>query len=240
MLTWRVLGASAWRMTRLSGKIALHRKFFFMCGGVGVYYGILYALAVFRPGEGFTVEQAMQVLVEIPGVVLAIYLTMDMVSGERNKNTLEILFSTSASHHGIWLMRLISVCGVLFATILCMSTLAYILFAEFPFVRGGFHACLSAFVFVALTFYFSVLCKSGNAAGMVAMGVLILMLMAMSSDALRNTPYLLFVNPFNSPTGMDVILWRERVILNRAGWGITGMLFVFLALKRMENREKLF
>lgn len=238
MLTWRTLGASGWRMVRLSGHIALHRKLYFMCGGVGVYYGILYAIAIFRPGEGFSVEQALHVLVEVPGAVLAIYLAMDMVSGERNKDTLEILFCTSASHYGIWLVRLLAVCGVLFASLLGMSLLAYLLFAEFPFVRGGLHACLSAFVFVAITFYFSVLCKSGNAAGMVAMGVLILILMG--GEALQNSPYLLFVNPFNSPMGMDALLWRERVILNRAGWGIIGFLFIFLALKRMENREKLF
>ena len=238
MLTWRTLGASAWRMVRLSGHITLHRKLYFMYGGAVVYYGLLYAFAIFRPGEGFSVEQALHVLVEVPGAVLAIYLAMDMVSGERNKDTLEILFSTSASHYGIWLVRLLSVCGVLFASLLGMSLLAYLLFAEFPFVRGGLHACLSAFVFVAITFYFSVLCKSGNAAGMVAMGVLILILMG--GEALQNSPYLLFVNPFNSPMGMDALLWRERVILNRVGWGMIGMLFVFLALKRMENREKLF
>ncbi|MCE2436234.1 MAG: hypothetical protein J4F29_25465, partial [Candidatus Latescibacteria bacterium] len=69
-----------------------HRKMIFMFGGIVAYYAILYAIAIWRPGEGFSVEQALHVLVEVPGTVLAIYLTMDLVSGERDKDTLEILF----------------------------------------------------------------------------------------------------------------------------------------------------
>ncbi|MDP6700734.1 MAG: hypothetical protein QGH25_13875, partial [Candidatus Latescibacteria bacterium] len=109
MLTWGTLLASAAALCRLSGRIVFHRKLLFMVGGVLCYYGILYGLAVFRPGEGFGAGQALHVLVEIPATVLAIYLTMDLVSRERDHNSLEILFSTSTSHYGIWLFRLFSI-----------------------------------------------------------------------------------------------------------------------------------
>ena len=237
MLSWRELFAAFWRLSTLSMRIVFHRKVLFMWGGILAYYGILYAFAVYRPGEGFSVEQALLVLIEVPAAVLAIYLTMDLVAGERDRDTLEILFSASASHYGTWAVRLLAICAAMLIVLLFMSALAYVLFAEFPFVLGALNAFVPAFFMLGLTFYFSVLCRSGNAAGMLAMGVLIGVLL--SANALQNTPYFLFVNPFESPESFDESLWFERVIMNRIAIGALGSLFVFFALRRMDQREKL-
>ena len=144
-LTWRELLFSVGKLHALSMQIALHRKVIFMCGGVLSYYAILYAFALWYPGEGFSVEQALNVLVEVPGTVLAIYLTMDMIAGERDKNTLEILFSTAISHYATWSVRIVTICAVLFATLMAMSAISYFFFAEFPFIWGGLNAWFPAF-----------------------------------------------------------------------------------------------
>lgn len=237
MLSWGEFLRSVWRLWTLSFRVVLHRKLAFLVGGVLAYYGILYALAVFRPGEGFSAAQAMLVLVEIPGTVLAIYLTMDLVSGERDQNTLEILFSTSSSHTRIWLVRMTCVYAVLGVVLLGMSTLSYFFFAEFPFVLGGLNALLPAFLMVNLTFYFSVTCRSGNAAGMLGLGFLVVVLL--TSGALQNTPYFLFQNPFEPPVGTDDFLWVDRVVMNRVAVAALGGLFLLLALRRMSRRERL-
>ena len=237
MLTWRALLSSVWRLYRLSVKIVFHRKMLFMCGGILAYYGILYALAVFRPGEGFSVEQALHVLVEAPGAVLAVYLTMDLVAGERDRDTLEILFSSSSSHYGIWVVRMVSIWVVLLVALLLMGTLSYFLFAEFPFFKGALNALVPAFFVTSLTFFFSVLCRSSNAAGMLAMGVLVLVFL--TSDTLQGSPYFLFLNPFESPMGVDETIWGEQALLNRLGFVVFGLLMVFFALRRMEYRERL-
>ncbi len=132
MLTWWELGSSFWQLFYLSCRIVLYRKIVFMGGGIVIYFGGHYLFAVFWPGEGFSMEQALRVLVEIPGTVLGIYLTMDMIAGERDKDTLEILFSTSTNHFTIWSIRLVAVCVLLLFYLLGMSLSAYFLFAEFP------------------------------------------------------------------------------------------------------------
>ena len=236
-LTWRELFFSVGKLHALSMQIALHRKVMFMCCGVLAYYAILYAFSLWQPGEGFSVEQALNVLVEVPGTVLAIYLTMDMVAGERDKNTLEILFSTAISHYATWSVRIVGICAALFATLMAMSTISYFFFAEFPFVWGGLNACLPAFFMVGLTFLFSVLCRSSNAAGMIAVGILIAILI--SFETLENTPYDLFLKPFEPPADLDSNLWTNRVLLNRAGIALSGGLCIFLALRRMLDRERL-
>ena len=237
MLSWHELIASLWRLTLLSSHIIFHRKLLFMALGIVVYYSALYAFAIFRPSDGFSTEQALHVLVEIPGTVLAIYLAMDLVARERDQAALEILFSTSMSHYGIWMVRLVAVYAILALTLLAMSTAAYFLFAEFAFVRGGLNAWLPAFLVANLTFFCAVSCRSSNTAGMLALAFIVLVLFSWKS--LYNTPYFLFLNPFETPMGTDDALWAEKVLLNRLGLVSSGIFFLFLGLRRMELRERL-
>jgi ABC-type Na+ efflux pump permease subunit len=237
MLTWGALLSSLWSQCWLSARIVFHRKLLFMALGIAVYYGILYALAIYRPDEGFGVEQALYVLVEIPGAVLAIYLTMDLVAGERDRRTLETLFSTSTSHYGIWMLRMVVVYAVLLMTLMLMSLLAYFLFAEFPFALGGINAFAPAFLIVNLTFFFSVLCRSSSTAGMLSLGVIIAVLL--SAESLKDTYYFLFLNPFSLPMGIDDAIWAETVLLNRAALMVGGGLLLFLGLRKMAQRERL-
>ena len=194
-------------------------------------------MAIFRPDEGFGVQEALIALVEIPGTVLAIYLTMDLVSGERDRNALEILFSTSISHYGIWTVRMTAVYAVLSATLLAMSGLAYVFFAEFPYIWGGLNAFVPAFLIANLTFYLSVSFRSSNTAGMFSLGAIVLVLL--SSRPLRNTVYFLYLNPFGLPMGVDDAVWEETVLLNRLGIVGLGALLLFFALRKMELRERL-
>ena len=237
MLTWTTLFASLVTQCRLSAQIVFHRKLLLMVLGIAAYYGVLYALAVFRPDEGFSAGQAPYVLVEIPGAVLAIYLAMDLVSGERDRRTLEALFSTSTSHYGIWVLRMVAVYLLLAATLLGMSAAAYFLFAEFPFALGGLNAFAPAFLIANLTFFFSVLCKSSNTAGMLSLGVLVAVLL--SAESLAETAYFLFLNPFSLPLGMDHAVWAEMVVLNRATLVLGGALLLFSGLRQMAQRERL-
>jgi len=237
VLSWGELFASVWTFSCLSCRIVFHRKLFFMVGGVLCYYAVLYGLAVFRPGEGFSAGRALHVLVEIPGTVLAIYLAMDIVARERDRNSLEILFSTSTSHYSIWIFRLISIYAVLLLTLMVQSTLAYFLFAEFPFVWGGLNAFVPAFLVVNLTFFLAILCRSGNTAGMLALAFIIAVLL--SAEYLKDTPYSLFLNPLDPPLGTDDSLWYEEALCNRLAVAAAGLLCCFFALRQMESRERL-
>lgn len=235
-LSWTQLLHSTWRLVWLSFRISLRRKFVFMAMGVLVYYGALYAFAVYQPGQGFSVNLALHVLVELPGAVLGIYLTMDLVARERDGETLETLFSTASSHYLIWTVRLVCVHVVLATTLLLMSALAYVLFAEFPVLAGGLNAFLPAFFIASLTFFFSAYARGANTAAM--LGVAALLLVLITEEAWRDTSYWLFLNPFQMPLDGNEFYWVERVVLNRLGVLVAGGLLVFLGLRRMEQRER--
>ena len=236
-LSWWHLGQSAWALFRRSFRIVFRRKIWFMIGGILAYYAILYAFAVYRLNEGLSVDLALLVLVEVPGTILAIYLAMDLVANESNKNTLETLFSAASSHYQVWIVRLLGVYLVLAATLLSMSTISYFFFAEFPFIYGGLNAFIPAFLVANLTFFFSVFTRSANAAGMLALGFMWLVLV--SFEGLQGTIYFLFLKPFDPPFGVNDALWTEKVLINRLAIFGTGLLLFYLGLRRMERREKL-
>ena len=102
---------------------------------------------------------------------------------------------------------------------------------------GGLNAFLPAFLIASLTFFFSVICRSGNAAGMLSLGVLLLVLI--TSEPLGGTEFFLFLNPFDPPIGVEETMWDDKVLINRSGVFGIGCLMLFLGLRRMERRERL-
>lgn len=237
MLPWRELIGSLASLFRLSSRVIFRRKLLFMAIGLLAFYVILYAFAVYQPNSGLSVDDALFVLVELPGTILGIYLTMDLIAKERDQHTLEVLFSTASSHYTVWSVRMLSVYFVLLGTLMIMSTISYYFFAEFPYVWGGLNAFLPAFLVANLTFFFSVFTRSANAAGMLALGFIILVLM--SYDEFRGTNWDLFLKPFEAAVIGDDPVWAEKMLINRLAVFATGSLLLFLALRRMEHRERL-
>ena len=239
VLAWSQLLRSMFLMFRLSGRVVFRRKILFMAAGILAYYGIIYAVAVYQPNEmaGLDVQGALFMLVELPGAILAIYLTMDLVAKERDRNTLETLFSTASSHYVVWSVRMLSVYLVLLVTLMVMSTISYFFFAEFPFVWGGLNAFIPTFLMASVTFYCAVFTRSSNAAGMLALGFLIFVMM--TYEALQGTNYDLFLKPFNATITGDDPVWAEKMLMNRSAVFGAGLLLLFLGLRRMERREKL-
>jgi len=133
---------------------------------------------------------------------------------------------------------MLSVYSVLLGTLMIMSVISYFFFAEFPFVWGGLNAFLPAFLVANLTFFFSVFTRSANAAGMLALGAMIFVLM-IHEELLEGTNFDPFLKPFELPMAGEDPLWVEKVIINRMGIFIIGVTLLFLALRRMERREKL-
>ena len=236
-LTYSELLKSAALTVRLSLLIVFHRKLLFAALGILGYYALLYALMTFNPSDGFSVDDALDVLVQIPMAALAVYLSMDIVSSERDRDTLETLFSTASSHYAIWMVRLTSLHGILLISSMIMSGLSYILFAEFPYIRGGLNAVVPAYLVANMTFYFAVSVRSSNAAGMLSLGALLLVLMFSSS--ISGSVYDPMLNPFDVPANIDLTLWADRILINRAMVIGSGGLLLFLALRKMERRERL-
>ena len=84
-LTYKDLWQSSIAMVVLSLRIVFHRKLRFGVFGVLGYYAILYAIMTFNPSDGFSVEDALNILVQIPIAALAVYLASARSDGLTGK-----------------------------------------------------------------------------------------------------------------------------------------------------------
>jgi hypothetical protein len=90
---------------------------------------------------------------------------------------------------------------------------------------------------VNLTFFFSVFTRSANAAGMLGLGFIILVLI--TYESFQGTNWDLFLKPFEMAVIAEDPIWAEKMLINRLAVFTVGALLLFLALRRMEHRERL-
>ena len=72
---------------------------------------------------------------------------------------------------------------------------------------------------------------------MLATGVMGLTLVA--SQSMPDSPFLLFLDTFDPPVGMEDTLWGDRVLLNRMAVAVLSGLLLLIGLRKMEARERL-
>jgi hypothetical protein len=87
-----------------------------------------------------------------------------------------------------------------------------------------------------MAFMFSTLIKNGNgtAVAMVLIGVAILIL----QDAIQNTQWNPFLNPFDIPNNLNEVIWEGTIRKNRIFLAIGMLVFVLYGLFNLQKREK--
>jgi hypothetical protein len=69
---------------------------------------------------------------------------------------------------------------------------------------------------------------------MVILGLFFLIL----ADELDESKWNMFLNPFNTRTDLNDIVWREIIRQNRLILGITSLVLLLLGLLNLQQREK--
>ncbi|NUM78929.1 hypothetical protein HUU40_31615, partial [candidate division KSB1 bacterium] len=130
--------------------------------------------------------------------------------------------------------------AILLLLAVALSALAFFTIVEVPVLTLTVHGFVPAFFVGAMTLYFAVKFRSGLAAGMVAAGLLVIMMMVFNS---MNVPaaqrYFIYFNPYDMPRQLDPETWNLWMWQNRIGVVLAGGLLLFAALRGMEERERL-
>ena len=125
------------------------------------------------------IEIAYYFMNTVPGMVLALFLSMFLVSYEKDNKTIEALFSIPGSPYKIWLYKL----GVQYFILLLLQAffagMTFFFVDSFSISVFILNAYVNVFFAGNLTFFFSTKLKSGIAAGIVAF-VILMIFMPMS------------------------------------------------------------
>jgi len=218
-------------------RILFSHKFFYFFGAVLLYFVVVCSVNYFQAEDHITGRDVMPALLLPPACVLAVYLSMEIISFERENKTIESVFTTSGSIYKVWMIKLGVTYLIIIAVLLLLEILAFLFVAGFPIFSTLFHSIVPIIFIGNLTFYFSVKFRSGNAAGMIT--VIIILFFLMLTEPLEHSRFFLFLNPFNKPRDMELVIWDRIIFQNRIGIIAFSSLFLYLGMVATKKREKL-
>ncbi|MFQ5604759.1 MAG: hypothetical protein ACE5HS_15930 [bacterium] len=230
--------AVCWEIFRRQVQIMFSKKFVWFLLGILGYFVLVYVIN-YRQSmiDRMTQEDILPWLVALPLTVLAVYLNMQLISSEKENRTLEVMFTTAGSRYKVWLFRLTTLNLLLLMISIGLSHLAFFTIADMAVWGTAAHGFVPAYFVGGMTLYFAVKFRSGFAAGMVSGGILILL--SMFSEALYETRYFLYFNPYDVPRQLDPETWQLWMWQNRMALMVLGVLLQFFALRGLEERERL-
>lgn len=227
-----------WEILRLQAQIIFSHKFVWFMFGILAYFVVAYVINYNQPAiDRMAMQDVLPWLLEFPLSVLAVFLSMQVITSEKDNRTLEVMFTTAGSRYKVWLLRLGTLNLILLILALVFAVVAFFAFTDIPIIGMAVHAFVPTFFAGSMTLYFAVRFRSGLAAGMVSAGLLTLILMF--TELLDETRYFLFFNPYHVPRRLDPETWNLWMWQNRIGVLCLGGLLLFAALRGMEVRERL-
>ncbi|HXV77424.1 MAG TPA: hypothetical protein VD788_13990 [Candidatus Polarisedimenticolaceae bacterium] len=227
--------ADAGRLLVLSLRMVAGRRFWVapLLPLIWPAFQILRLLLGWRP-QGYTAEEAQNLLIAFPLVVLAIGLGVRIIAAEIDRRTLEIAYTVPGGAHKVWLAKLAATSLLLLATELLLAAVAYAFCTAFPIVATLYGAWQPAMFFLVLAMALSALFRSEAAGALVTAAVLALC-WPLQQAGTRLSP---FWNPaaLTDADPSNLVAWTVQ---NRLGFLLLALALVVLAFGRAENREKL-
>lgn len=222
------------KMIRYNLKIIFANRFiWFLIAALGFF--LFFAIQQVLENRGMG-EDTVYGLLIFPGVLLIFYPSVFGIQHDDDSRMLEILFGIPNYRYKVWLVRLIMIYTLVFIIIVLFSELASVLLYKVNIFEMSVQLMFPIIFLGSMGFMFSTLIKNGNgtAVAMVLIGVALLIL----QDAMRNTQWNPFLNPFKIPNNLNEVIWEGTIRKNRIFLGIGMLVFILYGLFNLQKREK--
>jgi len=222
------------KMIKYNLKIIFANRFiWFLIAALGFF--LFFAIQVVLNNETMG-EDVVYGLLIFPGILLIFYPSVFGIQNDDDSRMLEILFGIPNYRYKVWLVRLIMIYVLVFIIIVLFSALASVLLYKVQIMEMSYQLMYPIIFLGSMAFMFSTLIKNGNgtAVAMVLIGVAILIL----QDAIQNTQWNPFLNPFDIPNNLNEVIWEGTIRKNRIFLAIGMLVFVLYGLFNLQKREK--
>jgi len=179
-----------------------------------------------------TVDEAQNALIGIPMLVLAIAFGVQIIAGELDRRTLEIVYTVPGGSHRVWLYKLVAAVLLLILAELLLAAVVWVFMTEFP-LAALYGAFQSAVFCMVLAMAFSVLAKS-EASGALLTGIYLTVNFIFSQGG-RISPFWNSENFYETDPSI-VLGWAVQ---NRIGFALATVAVAALAFARAEQRERI-
>ncbi len=215
-------------------RILFSGKFLYVVG-FALAWMALFIVIIHVDDEPFSPNEIFYVLNLVPMIIVSLYVSMMLVTFEKDNSTIETLFSVPGSPYKVWSYKLVTKFVILLFLQLLLTLISFILVADFQFFTMILHVFVPIFFIANFTFFLSVVFRNGYAAGLVTL--IILFIVFTLSDPLEYSAWFLYLSPFNKPHDLDEVIWNNRLLYNKASIFTLGFFFMYFGLRKIRNRE---
>ncbi len=216
-------------------KVLFSGKFIYFISFAILYDIFLIIIMNFTDAGAMPVEVAFYMMNLVPTLILTVYLSMTVVSFEKENNTIETMFAVPGSPYKVWIYKLLIMYALILFIQFILVLIVFFFVGDFSFFSMLFHAYVPIFMVANMTFYFSTKFKSGYAAGLISL--IVLFFNFILADAVDDTAWFLYQSPFNKPNDLDPELWNNIMFYNKFGIILLGFMFLYLGLRKLLVRE---
>ncbi|MBK3517814.1 hypothetical protein [Carboxylicivirga marina] len=215
-------------------KIVFGNKFVYFLGASLIFYLLITSISLFA-ADSVSVEGVYYQLM-FPAFLLIFFPTTYGIQNDEDARILEILFGIPNYRYKIWLVRLVMAFFMVFWFIFLMTNLSSFLLINIPVWEMTLRLMVPVLLFGMLGFFFSTVVKNGNGTAVVV--VIIGLLVWLFTEFMEGSPWNVFLNPFDLPSGMSEIVWDSVVLKHMRTWLIVASVASLWGLLNLQNREK--
>jgi hypothetical protein len=175
-------------------------------------------------------------LLTFPAILLVFYPTVFGIQRDADLRTLEIIFGIPNYRFKVWFLRLLLVFVISFCLLFPFALLAHLLLISIPIFTMVSQLTVLLIFVGTFGFCLSTIIKNGNGTAVVLIVAgLILMVI---SESIQKSMWNVFLNPYDIPSDMNEILWREIIYKNRIFLFSASVFFILTGLLNLQQREK--
>ncbi len=222
------------RMIRYNLKIIFANKFiWFLVAALGFF--IMVTLITLFNGSMITSGTIFSILL-FPGLLLIFYPTAFGIQNDEDTRILEILFGIPDYRYKVWLVRLILIFMLVFGVLVLLSGFSSWAIVKFDVFTMAYNLILPIFFLGSLAFLLSTVIRNGigTAVVMVIIGVIFTSI----ADAIQNSKWNIFLNPFNMPQDISEAAWMSVIHDNHVILMVGIIITILGGLLSLQRREK--
>ncbi|WP_321288795.1 hypothetical protein [uncultured Sunxiuqinia sp.] len=222
------------KMIQYNFRIIFGGRFIWFLLAAFAFYVFIAIMAVWN-GE-LPDEEFVYGALTFPAILLIFYPMTFGIQNDLDAGILEILFGIPDYRYKVWLVRLFLVFVLVFFLLLGFAGISSIFLTRVDLLEMSSQLMFPVFFLGSMAFMFSTIIKNGNgtAVVMVIFGVIFLVF----AEALEQTFWNVFLNPFNVPRNMNEVMWESIALKNRIFLVVGALVFVLYGLFNLQKREK--
>ncbi|MBS2211327.1 hypothetical protein KEM09_07945 [Carboxylicivirga mesophila] len=222
------------KFVRYNLKIVFGNKFVYFLGAALIFYLLITSISLFAADSVSVHGVYFQLM--FPAFLLIFFPTTYGIQNDEDARILEILFGIPNYRYKIWLVRLCMAIFMVFWFIFLMANLSSVLLINVPVWEMTMRLMVPVGLFGMLGFFFSTVVKNGNGTAVIV--VILGLLVWFLSAFLESSPWNVFLNPFELPSGMSETVWESVVEKHVRTWLIVALVSALWGLLNLQRREK--